>query len=313
VCNVIGDIIAQRGDQLPVSAMPVDGTYPTGTAKWEKRNIAEEIPVWDTDVCIQCGKCAMVCPHAVIRIKTYEPELLANAPETFKSTDARDREWQGLKYSIQVSPEDCTGCGICVDICPAKNKSALGLKAINMQPQPPLRLQERANWDFFLSIPELDCHKIKVNSIRQQQVQEPLFEFSLACSGCGETPYIKLASQLFGDRMVVANATGCSSIYGGNMPTTPWTKNADGRGPAWSNSLFEDNAEFGLGMRVSLDKQKEYASELLLKLSGEIGEQIVEEILRADQTTEADIYEQRERVALLKDYRALAPSNQNNS
>jgi pyruvate-ferredoxin/flavodoxin oxidoreductase len=301
VCNVIGKIIAQRGDQLPVSAMPVDGTYPTGTSKWEKRNIAEEIPVWDTDVCIQCGKCAMVCPHAVIRIKAYEPGLLANAPESFKSTDARDREWQGLKYSIQVSPEDCTGCGICVDICPAKNKSALGLKAINMQPQPPLRAQERANWDFFLSIPELDRQRIKVNSIRQQQVQEPLFEFSLACSGCGETPYIKLVSQLFGDRTVVANATGCSSIYGGNLPTTPWTKNADGRGPAWSNSLFEDNAEFGLGMRVSLDKQKEFASELLLKLAGEIGEQLVEDILRAEQKTEADIHEQRERVALLKE------------
>jgi pyruvate-ferredoxin/flavodoxin oxidoreductase len=301
VCNVLGTIIAQRGNQLPVSAMPVDGTYPTGTAKYEKRNLAEEIPVWDPEVCIQCGKCAFVCPHSVIRIKAYEPEVLANAPETFKATDARDREWQGLKYTIQVAPEDCTGCGICVDICPAKNKSALGLKAINMRPQPPLRRQEAENWDFFLNILELDRQKIKVNSIRQQQVQEPLFEFSGACSGCGETPYIKLVTQLFGDRMIVANATGCSSIYGGNLPTTPWTKNSDGRGPAWSNSLFEDNAEFGLGMRVSLDKQKELASELLLRLSGEISEQLVEAILRAGQKTEADIQEQRERVALLKE------------
>jgi pyruvate-ferredoxin/flavodoxin oxidoreductase len=300
VQDVLGKIISARGDELPVSALPSDGTYPSGTAQWEKRNLALEIPVWDTNVCIQCGKCAMVCPHAVIRIKTYEPAYLENAPATFKSTDARDNEWNGLKYTIQVAPEDCTGCGICVDVCPAKNKSATGLKAINMQPQPPLREAESKNWDYFLGIPDLDRRMIKVSSIRQQQVQRPLFEFSGACSGCGETPYLKLISQLFGDRSVIANATGCSSIYGGNLPTTPWAHNADGRGPAWSNSLFEDNAEFGLGMRVSLDKQVEFASEMLRKLSGEIGDELVTAILTAEQHDEAGIYEQRERVTALK-------------
>ncbi|MBL8166288.1 MAG: pyruvate:ferredoxin (flavodoxin) oxidoreductase [Anaerolineae bacterium] len=300
VNDVLGKIISARGDELPVSALPFDGTYPSGTAQWEKRNLALEIPVWDTNVCIQCGKCAMVCPHAVIRIKTYEPAYLENAPATFKSTDARDTEWNGLKYTIQVAPEDCTGCGICVDVCPAKNKSATGFKAINMQPQPPLREEESKNWDYFLSIPDLDRRMIKVSSIRQQQVQRPLFEFSGACSGCGETPYLKLISQLFGDRSVIANATGCSSIYGGNLPTTPWAHNADGRGPAWSNSLFEDNAEFGLGMRVSLDKQVEFASEMLRKLAGEIGDELVGAILNADQHDEAGIHDQRERVKELK-------------
>ncbi len=300
VQGVLGKMIASEGDLLPVSALPVDGTYPSGTTQWEKRNLADEIPVWDTDVCIQCGKCAMVCPHAVIRIKAYEPEYLENAPETFKATDARDREWQDLKYTIQVAPEDCTACGICVDVCPAKNKSAAGLKAINMEPQPPLREQERENWEFFLSIPELDRRNIKVSSIRQQQVQQPLFEFSGACAGCGETPYIKLVTQLFGDRTIVANATGCSSIYGGNLPTTPWSFNGEGRGPAWANSLFEDNAEFGLGMRVSLDKQESYARELVKKLAPAIGEDLASAILNAPQTDEAEIYEQRERVAALK-------------
>jgi pyruvate-ferredoxin/flavodoxin oxidoreductase len=301
VCNVLGEIIAGRGNQLPVSALPIDGTFPTGTSQWEKRNLALEIPVWDPEICIQCGKCAMVCPHAVIRIKVYEPVSLEGAPDTFKSTVARDREWDGLNYTIQVAPEDCTGCGICVDVCPVKNKLITSRKAINMEPQPSLLEQERVNWDFFLNIPELDRRKIKVNTIRQQQVQRPLFEFSGACEGCGETPYIKLVTQLFGDRSLVANATGCSSIYGGNLPTTPWSKNAEGRGPAWSNSLFEDNAEFGLGMRVSLDKQKEFASELLMKLSGVIGSELVEAILTAPQKDEADIYDQRERVALLKE------------
>jgi pyruvate-ferredoxin/flavodoxin oxidoreductase len=301
VRNVLGKIIAGEGDSLPVSAMPIDGTFPTGTAKFEKRNLALEIPVWDEEVCIQCGKCAMVCPHAVIRIKAYEPDCLANAPSTFKSTEARDREWQGLKYSIQVAPEDCTGCAICVDVCPAKNKSETRLKALNMLPQPPLREAESVNWNFFLTIPELDRRKIKVGTIRQQQAQEPLFEFSGACSGCGETPYVKLVTQLFGDRTIVANATGCSSIYGGNLPTTPWTKNAEGRGAAWSNSLFEDNAEFGLGFRLSIDKQKEFASELLRKLSPAVGNDLAEAILAAKQVDEADIYEQRERVRILKE------------
>jgi pyruvate-ferredoxin/flavodoxin oxidoreductase len=299
--EVLGVIYAGHGDEIPVSAFPADGTFPTGTAKWEKRNLALEIPVWDTNLCIQCGKCAMVCPHAVIRIKVYDSKELANAPATFKSTDVRDKEWQGLKYTIQVAPEDCTGCGVCVDICPAKNKSETRLKAINMTPQPPLREPERENWEFFLKIPELDRRKIKLTTIRQQQVQEPLFEFSGACSGCGETPYLKLVSQLFGDRSVIANATGCSSIYGGNLPTTPWSKNADGRGPAWSNSLFEDNAEFGLGFRVSIDKQTEFARELLKRLSGSIGEELVTALLASPQKDEADIYEQRQRVDLLKE------------
>jgi pyruvate-ferredoxin/flavodoxin oxidoreductase len=301
VQDVTAPMIAGLGDSLPVSALPSDGTYPTGTAKWEKRNIAAEIPVWDPGVCIECGKCAMMCPHSVIRIKVYDPQHLASAPATFKSCDARDREWQGLKYTIQVAPEDCTGCGICVDICPAKNKSQTRLKAINMNPQPPLREPERENWDFFLTIPEIDRRRVKAGTIRQQQVQEPLFEFSSACSGCGETPYIKLATQLFGDRMIVANATGCSSIYGGNLPTTPWTQNADGRGPAWSNSLFEDNAEFGLGYRLSIDYQRTFASELLRKLAGAVGDDLAHAILTAEQKGEADIFEQRDRVTALKE------------
>jgi len=300
VQNVLGEIIAGRGDNIPVSAFPVDGTFPTGTTKWEKRNLAQEIPVWDTDICIQCGKCAFVCPHAVIRIKTYDTKYLEGAPETFKSTDSRDRQWKGLKYTIQVAPEDCTGCAICVDFCPVRSKTEPKFKAINMEPQPPLREQERKNWDFFLTIPEMDRREIKVSSIRQQQVQEPLFEFSGACAGCGETPYIKLATQLFGDRMIVANATGCSSIFGGNLPTTPWTTNLDGRGPSWSNSLFEDNAEFGLGFRLSIDKQKEMAKELITRLSGELGDDFVREILAAKQKDEAGIYDQRQRVETLK-------------
>ena len=299
--DVLGVIYAGHGDDLPVSAFPVDGTFPTGTAKWEKRNIALEIPEWDTNICIQCGKCAMVCPHAVLRIKVYGSKQLEGAPTTFKSTEVRDKEWQGLKYTIQVAPEDCTGCGICVDICPAKNKSEARLKAINMVPQPPLRAPERENWDFFLKIPELDRRKIKVTNIRQQQVQEPLFEFSGACSGCGETPYLKLVSQLFGDRSVIANATGCSSIYGGNLPTTPWSKNLDGRGPAWSNSLFEDNAEFGLGFRLSIDKQTEFARELVRRLAAQIGDELVTALLTSPQKDEADIFEQRQRVELLKE------------
>jgi pyruvate-ferredoxin/flavodoxin oxidoreductase len=299
--DVLGTIYAGKGDELPVSAFACDGTFPTSSARWEKRNLALEIPVWDSKICIQCGKCAMVCPHAVIRIKVYDGKHVEGAPATFKSSEARDKEWAGMKYTLQVAPEDCTGCGICVDVCPVKNKAETRLKAINMTSQPPLRVPEKENWEFFLKIPELDRRKIKVGAIRQQQVQEPLFEFSGACSGCGETPYVKLVSQLFGDRAVVANATGCSSIYGGNLPTTPWAKNADGRGPAWSNSLFEDNAEFGLGFRVSIDKQTEFAQELLRRLAPQVGDDLVTAIVMAKQKDESDIFDQRQRVEILKE------------
>ncbi|MGK7940600.1 MAG: pyruvate:ferredoxin (flavodoxin) oxidoreductase [Crocosphaera sp.] len=300
--DVLGKMMARQGEDIPVSALPCDGTYPSGTAKWEKRNVAQEIPVWEEDVCVQCGKCVLVCPHAVIRSKVYEEAALTNAPASFKSAAAKDLDWKKteLKFTIQVAAEDCTGCGVCVDVCPAKNKSQPKLKAINMAPQLPIREQERENWDYFLSIPNPDRNTLKLNKISHQQMQEPLFEFSGACAGCGETPYIKLATQLFGDRMVVANATGCSSIYGGNLPTTPWTHNQEGRGPAWSNSLFEDNAEFGLGFRVSIDKQAEFAMELVKSLASDIGETLALELLNAKQIDEADIFEQRERVAILK-------------
>jgi len=300
VKDVLAKIIEGNGNDLPVSAMPADGTFPTGTAMWEKRNIALDIPAWDDSICIQCGKCAMVCPHASIRIKVYDKSLLAGAPKTFKSTAYRGKEYEGMSYSIQVAPEDCTGCELCFEVCPVKNKAETRLKALNMVPQPAVREQERANWDFFLTLPEADRRTAKVDTIKGSQFLQPLFEFSGACSGCGETPYVKLVTQLFGDRTIVANATGCSSIYGGNLPTTPWTKNTDGRGPAWSNSLFEDNAEFGLGYRLSIDKQKEFASELLKKLSPTLGEELTNAILNADQSDEAKIYEQRERIAILK-------------
>jgi pyruvate-ferredoxin/flavodoxin oxidoreductase len=299
VKKVIGPMIAGRGDWLPVSVFPADGTWPTATTQYEKRNIALEIPVWDEKICIQCGKCALVCPHATIRIKVYDPKYLENAPATFKYTDARDKEFAGMKYTIQVAPEDCTGCGVCVDVCPVKDKTNPKHKALDMQPQLPLREQEAKNWDFFLSIPDVDRRIIKVSTLRQQQLQRPLFEFSGACAGCGETPYVKLVSQLFGDRAIIANATGCSSIYGGNLPTTPWAKDENGRGPAWSNSLFEDNAEFGFGFRLAIDKQKEIAIRLLKSLASQVGEQLVDEIINAKQKTEAEIYEQRERVAIL--------------
>jgi pyruvate-ferredoxin/flavodoxin oxidoreductase len=300
VKEVLGKILAREGDNIPVSALPCDGTYPTGTSKWEKRNIAQEIPVWDADVCVQCGKCVMVCPHGVIRSKVYSGENLSNAPETFKSSPARDHDWKGLKFTIQVAPEDCTGCALCIDVCPAKNKSQPRLKAINMSPQLPIREQERVNWDYFLNLPLPDRNALNLKKISHQQMQEPLFEFSGACGGCGETPYLKLVTQLFGDRMIVANATGCSSIYGGNLPTTPWTTNNEGRGPAWSNSLFEDNAEFGLGFRVSIDKHVEFAMELLQSLAGELGDNLVTAILNNSQKDEADIYEQRNSVTQLK-------------
>ena len=301
VKRVTGNIIAGHGDALPVSVMPVDGTFPTGTAAYEKRNLALEIPVWDTDLCTQCGKCVMVCPHSVIRSKIFSTADIVDAPETFKKAPMLGKDFpSGLAISYQVAPEDCTGCTLCVDICPIRDKSNASRKALNMAPQPPLRQAERENWDYFLTIPEYDRRLLKTNTIKGAMVLQPLFEFSGACVGCGETPYIKLASQLFGDRMVIANATGCSSIYGGNLPTTPWTKNDEGRGPAWSNSLFEDNAEFGLGMRIALDKQNDYAKELLASLQAQVGTDTVEAILQADQSDEVGIYEQRERVVSLK-------------
>ena len=300
VQNVLGKLAAGRGDEVPVSAFPIDGTFPTDTARFEKRNLASEIPVWDTAICIQCMKCVAICPHSAIRAKVYEPDQLSDAPEAFKSADARTPEWKGLRWSLQVAPEDCTGCTLCVEVCPAKSKTDPSHKAINMFPQPPLRDQERENWNYFLRLPELDRRKLKTSVLRHQQVMEPLFEFSGACSGCGETPYIKLVTQLFGDRAIIANATGCSSIYGGNLPTTPYAKNAEGRGPAWCNSLFEDNAEFGLGFRVSVDKQREFAEELLRKLSPQLGHEFAEAILTAHQSDESGIFDQRERIAVLK-------------
>jgi pyruvate-ferredoxin/flavodoxin oxidoreductase len=301
VRNVLGEIIGANGDNIPVSAFPVDGTFPTGTTQWEKRNIALDVPVWEQDLCIQCGKCVMVCPHAVIRHKVYDEKLLANAPETYKSMPSKFKEFStGYAYTVQVAPEDCTGCTLCVEVCPAKDKKQVGRKALNMAPQPPLREAEAKNWDFFLSIPDLDRKLINPSTIKNSQLLRPLFEFSGACAGCGETPYVKLVSQLFGDRSIIANATGCSSIYGGNLPTTPWAVDANGRGPAWSNSLFEDNAEFGLGMRLTLDKQGEYARELLVSFENELGKEFVEAVLNANQSDEAGIDAQRERVAELK-------------
>ena len=300
VRDVTMPMIAGDGDRLPVSAMPVDGTFPVGTSKFEKRNIATEIPVWNDAFCIQCNKCTFVCPHAAIRVKAIEPSRLVDAPATFKAVDYRGAEFEGMKYSIQVAPEDCTGCDLCVEVCPAKDKST-GIKALVMAPQPPLVEQERINFAFFLSLPESDRSRVKANSVKGSQFLQPLFEFSGACAGCGETPYLKLTTQLFGDRMVVANATGCSSIFGGNLPTTPWTCDADGRGPAWANSLFEDNAEFGYGLRLTIDHQAERARSLVKELSGQIGEGLAEALLAADQRDEPAIHEQRQRVQLLKD------------
>jgi pyruvate-ferredoxin/flavodoxin oxidoreductase len=300
VRDVLGPMIAFEGDTLPVSAMPVDGTFPTGTTKWEKRNIALDIPVWESDLCIQCGKCVFVCPHAVIRHKVYDKKFLADAPKSFKSMDSKFKEFPGMAYTVQVAPEDCTGCMLCVEACPAKDKTNPARKAINMAPQPPLRESEVPNWEFFLSLPEIDRTVINLGTIKNSQLLEPLFEFSGACAGCGETPYIKLMSQLFGDRAIIANATGCTSIYGGNLPTTPYTFNKDGRGPAWSNSLFEDNAEFGLGFRLTLDKQLEYASDILPTFTNELGQILVDSLLKADQSTDMGIKQQRERVEVLK-------------
>jgi len=300
VKDVLGKIILGDGDALPTSAWPVDGTFPTGTAAFEKRDLALEIPVWDPALCIQCNKCAFVCPHAVIRPKVYDAAKLSGAPATFKSADAKYKDFKGMKYTLQVAAEDCTGCGLCVENCPTKSKTDASVKAINMRPQAPLVAEERKNWDFFLSLPDLDRTKFESKMIISQQIQRPLFEFSGACAGCGETPYVKLVSQLFGDRMLVANATGCSSIYGGNLPTTPWAKNDQGQGPAWCNSLFEDNAEFGLGYRLSYDYKKNEAARLLKLVEGNVGADLVKGLLEADQSNEAGLAAQRERVATLK-------------
>ncbi len=301
VQKVIAPMIAAKGDKLPVSLLPADGTFPVGTSQWEKRNIAMEVPVWDPATCIQCGKCSIVCPHGVIRQKVYDASYLANAPKTFKSVDSKGyKEFPGTKFTLQISVSDCTGCGLCVETCPAKNKADPTKKAINLSEQLPLRESEGENWKFFMSIPDPDRTKIVPNNVKLSQQLRPLFEFSGACAGCGETPYIKLLTQLFGDHAIIANATGCSSIYSGNLPTTPYTTNADGYGPAWANSLFEDNAEFGLGMRLTVDKQNEFAKELLKELSAEIGSELVEGLMNADQSTEAGLEAQRSRVAALK-------------
>ncbi len=301
VQKVTAEIIAGRGDKLPVSVFPVDGTFPLSTTAWEKRNIALEIPVWDPECCIQCGKCSLVCPHAAIRQKVFEPKFMKDAPATFKAVPYKGKEYDGWNYSLQTAPEDCTGCALCVEICPAKNKTEAKYKAINMKAQLPLREEERKNYSFFLNLPEADRRAVKVDTIKGSQFLQPLFEYSGACAGCGETPYIKLLSQLFGDRSLIANATGCSSIYGGNLPTTPYAANKEGRGIAWANSLFEDNAEFGMGYRLTMDKFMELGKELVKKLEAQLGSELVTGLLNAAQKSEADIAEQRERVAALKD------------
>jgi pyruvate-ferredoxin/flavodoxin oxidoreductase len=301
VQQVTAEIIAGRGDSLPVSAFPIDGTYPVGTAQWEKRNIAQEVPVWEPDLCIECGKCMLVCPHATIRAKVCKEGDLADAPAGFKTMPAKWRELPDQRYTIQVAVEDCTGCQLCVEVCPAKDKSNVSRKALNMKPQLPLRDSERVNWDYFLTLPEIPRNgNLTFRTIKDIQLLQPLFEFSGACSGCGETPYIKLMTQLFGDHTVIANATGCSSIYGGNLPTTPYTINREGRGPAWSNSLFEDNAEFGLGMRLSLDHQHNYARHLVERFREVIGDTLADGLLNGDNSTQEGINAKRELVAELK-------------
>ena len=300
VRDVLGAMAAGYGDMLPVSALPAGGTFPTGTSKWEKRNIAHMIPVWDEQLCIQCGKCVMVCPHAVIRAKVYDGALLADAPATFKSAKPKWKNMDSEFYTLQVAPEDCTGCTLCVEICPVKSKSEAKHKAINMEMQAPLRETEVKNWNFFEALPTVDRARLSHGQVKDIQLLDPLFEFSGACAGCGETPYLKLLTQLFGDRLYIANATGCSSIYGGNLPTTPYTVNKSGRGPTWSNSLFEDNAEFGMGMRLALDQQKGYAESLLSRLAPTLGDDLVTEILNADQAKESGIEAQRERVKAVR-------------
>jgi pyruvate-ferredoxin/flavodoxin oxidoreductase len=306
VRRVTAALLAGHGDRLPVSAFPPDGTWPTGTARWEKRNIAREIPAWDAGLCIQCNKCAEMCPHAAIRAKAYPAAALAGAPASFLYVPYRGTELAGAAFTIQVAPEDCTGCGLCVAVCPARDKGNPRHKAIDMAPQAPRRAAERANFEFFLSLPEADRAAVRPDA-RGVQFLQPLFEFSGACAGCGETPYLKLLSQLFGDRLLVANATGCSSIYGGNLPTTPWTTDAQGRGPAWANSLFEDNAEFGLGLRLAADGRAALARALVGRLAGRVGEALAEGLLKANQDGEAGIREQRARVVELRRVLATLP------
>ena len=300
VHDVLGKMAEGKGDLIPVSAIPAGGAFPSGTAQWEKRNIAQFIPVWDQELCIQCGKCVLVCPHAVIRSKVYNPELADKAPATFKTAKARWKGMEDQRYTLQVAPEDCTGCGVCVEVCPVKSKSDASKKAINMTPQAPLREPERENWEFFLSLPEADRAQLSHSQVKDIQLLQPLFEFSGACAGCGETPYIKLLTQLFGDRLYIANATGCSSIYGGNLPTTPYTSNAQGRGPTWANSLFEDNAEFGFGMRAALDQQKTFAETLVKRMALQIGDELATSLIEAAQKTEDEVDKQRERVKALR-------------
>jgi pyruvate-ferredoxin/flavodoxin oxidoreductase len=300
VQRVTAEMLSGRGDLLPVSAMPVDGAFPVGTAKWERRDIAEELPRWDPSICIDCAKCTLVCPHAAIRMKVYSPDLLAGAPPGFLHKEWKSKEQPGMVMTIQVAPDDCNGCGTCADYCPARSKQVVKHKSIDMEAKNGFFETERANWEFFKSIPEFDRTQVKVGTIKGSQMLEPLFEFSGACAGCGETPYLKLLTQMFGDRILVANATGCSSIYGGNLPTTPWSANAQGRGPAWANSLFEDNAEFGLGMRIAVDNLSANARRLLTGLEAEVGPELARAILESDQSSEAGVAAQRERVDRLR-------------
>jgi len=310
VANVTSHLIEGKGDELPVSAIPVDGTWESGTTKYEKRNMALEVPFWDSSICIQCNKCVSVCPHAVIRSKVVDNKLLDDKPDRVHPIKAKGKNFVDDSFIISVAVEDCTGCALCVEECPAVNKENPELKAINMTPKEQVLQEGIKNWDYFLSLPEFDRSKLSRTKVKEAQLLEPLFEFSGACPGCGETPYIKLATQLFGDRMIVANATGCSSIYGGNLPTTPWSKNKDGRGPAWSNSLFEDNAEFGLGFRLSIDKKNEEARELLQKLSASLESDLVNGILNATQKEEDEIFAQRHRVESLKEQLQKLSSNE---